>query len=810
VRVREEGQTDRKAHWVLLAGIFLVSFSLLAFEVALTRLLSVMLHYHYVFIVVSLALLGLGAGGIFVHLFRRDVSAGLAQFGALAWYASLIALSIVLSVILMIGINYIGFLKGNLVAYCILLFVPFFFTGILLAQVFRAFPAFSARIYGADLVGAALGSLGVILFLDSLGGINTVFVLGVIVSVAALLFALKPTKQDPRRMITALVSFLITISLLGVNLFSAYLPEIPIAGINPDKEMSLALNEPSYQADIIESRWSAFGRTDLVEFKQRPEMMRLYIDGTAGTPMYQFNGNLSAPGDEIKRLQETFSGYFPFFFLSSTERNNALAIGPGGGRDVLLALMGRVAKITAVEVNRDIVEIVRDYSWYNGDIFTKSENVNVVIDEGRNFLKRQKEKYDLIILSLPVTQTSRSLEGFALTENFLFTTQSMHDYLEHLTDEGQLVVVSHDDFTIWKLLAITFAALSERGVSQETAMSQIYLLGLSSPGVYPLFVLKKTPFTPAEATVRYEKMRQLGYNPALAYFPQIKGEGVVNQLLSDLSRGRITFNEVKKNLARNLSIDVSSATDNSPFFYKIELGLPPSVSLVLRLSLLAMVLILLVPILFRRQSPSAKTSRPVKRRASALPYSVVVLFSMIGIGFMLIEISLIQKFTLFLGQPILSLAVVLFSLLVGSGLGSLYSGRVTPDGMGKRIVVTTLVIFLVTGIYAFLLSFLFERLLGLALTPRLLITVILLLPLGFLMGHPFPLGMRWLKETQAENYIPWLWGLNGIGSVLGSVGTIAIAISLGFTQALLAGATCYLLASLVFRNTWLKQSSDSR
>ena len=798
---QENNHLTRGTLWVLLAGIFLVSFSLLALEITLTRLLSVMLLYHYVFAVVSLALLGLGAGGIFVHLFRPRVPGGHDRFGSLALLAGLISLSIPLSVILMIQLGYVESLRDNILFYCLLLFIPFFLTGILLAEAFRMFPAISARVYGADLVGAAVGSLGVILLLDTIGGINTSFFLGLVAGIAALLFAVKVLKRNTKRVIIPAASLLIVSALLGANLIGAYLPDIPVTAANPVKEIRHALYESASTGKITETRWSAFGRTDLVEFGDYPDLMKIYIDGTAGSPMYRFSGDFNTPSPTIDSLKANFTGYFPFFFLSEEERNNALVIGPGGGRDILLALAGGVEQITAVEVNKDLVEIVRAYAWFNGGIYTDFENVDVIVDEGRNFLKRQKEKYDLIMLSLPVTQTSRSLEGYSLTENFLFTTESISDYLEHLTDEGRLVVVSHDDFTTWKLLSISLAALNERGISHTAAMNQVYLLGLSSPDIYPLFVLKKSPFTPEQSLLRHEKMRQLGYEPILSYFPHLEPERTTNPVLTALARGQIAFKAIEKRMADEPGFDISPATDNSPFFYKIEAGLPPPVSLVFWSSLAIMLLVLLGPPLYWKWRTSRVKASPGNRKN---PLHSIVLFSMLGVGFMLVEISLIQRFVLFLGQPVLSLAVLLFSLLIGAGAGSLYSGRLAAGRISRGIAAASLSIVATVAIYTFLLPHIFNQLLGLPLAVRLLAVVIALTPLGFLMGFPFPLGIRMLKEMEMGKYIPWMWGINGIGSVLGSVLTIVVAISSGFTGALLIGAGCYLIVFLTFRKHRLK------
>ena len=342
---------------------------------------------------------------------------------------------------------------------------------------------------------------------------------------------------------------------------------IPI-GKNPSKEIHDALS--SFGGKIVETRWTAFGRTDLVEFKDYPDHMDIYIDGTAGSPMYRFNGKLNDPGSRIKRLKSTFPGYFPLLFLQEEERNNALLIGPGGGRDILLALMGGVREIIAVEINKDLVDLVRKYSWFNGQIYTGLKNVNIIVSEGRNFLKRQKEKYDIIILSLPVTNTSRSLEGYALTENFLFTTESILDYLDHLTDEGRLVVVGHNDAEILRLLSLSLAALKKRDINVTSAMSQIYIVGSDE---YLVFVLKKTPFRPTEAFQMYQAIHRFDLESILSYFPYIREAGAINPALMALGHGKIVFEDLEK-IVRDRGYDISPVTDNRPFFYQFEVGIP--------------------------------------------------------------------------------------------------------------------------------------------------------------------------------------------------------------------------------------------
>jgi len=230
------------------------------------------------------------------------------------------------------------------------------------------------------------------------------------------------------------------------------------------------------------------------------------------------------------------------------------------------------------------------------------------------------------------------------------------------------------------------------------------------------------------------------------------------------------------------------------------------VSLILRASLIMLLLALLVPPLYWRRKLSQRgTQLGSNTGFNRNLLRFVGLFLILGVGFMLAEVSLIQKLILFLGQPVLSLAVLLFSLLAGAGIGSLYSSRLPRERLIKGVAIVCLSIVGMLLGYTFLLPIIFNQLLGLSLIVRLLATVGLLMPLGFLMGFPFPSGLRLLREMKMENYIPWMWGINGVSSVLGSAIAMVIAISLGFTEALLMAAGCYFLVFLIFHTTQPKE-----
>lgn len=775
--MRRVSFTVEKTSWPLLGAVLLVSFSIITFEITLTRILSVLLSYHYVSIVLSLALLGLGIGGIFINFIETKSKMGKES---LVLWNFLYSIALPSSTILMINITSMGHSKV-IIIYGFILLIPFFFAGGLLAQVYQKFSFESARIYGIDLLGVAIGSLGAILLLNFFGGIKINFLLGSLTSIATSLFVIRE-KKIKALWIPLLTCLVFLFFILSSNLLNRDLFEIKIWK-NPIKEIYDAIL--IFKGKVIETRWSAFGRTDLVKYSNISEHMDIYIDGTAGSPMYRFNGNINNPDPALDRLKEEFPGYFPFLHLKEEAKGCALVIGPGGGRDILLSLMGGVQKICAVEVNKDLVEIVKKFSWYNGGIYNNYYNVNVIVDEGRNFLKRQKEKYDIIMLSLPVTNTSRSLEGYALTENFLFTVESIHDYLDHLTKEGALIVVSHNDAEILRLLSTSLVALNQRGISTTEAMKQIYILGAEE---YPLFVMKKIPFQRDEMLRAYTSLVKLGYEQQSSYFPNIS-EGRFNSVLVGLASGQIGLNEFI-NIVRQRGYDISPVSDNNPFFYKFERGAPRHIFIFFWLSILLLILLIIIPFLYKKRFQDFNSSQYLSKS--------IPLFLLLGMGFMMIEISLIQKFCLFLGHPVLSLSILLFSILGGAGLGSLWSNRIPLNEIRKFISRTAIIIALIVMSYVFFLPTIFNKFLGLDFNIRILITTLIIIPFSFFMGFPFPLGIRFLEMVGMRRDISWMWGINGVGSVLGSTLTTIIATNLGYTEAFMIGAGCYIIISFIF------------
>ncbi len=793
--------TNPPRYSLVLIATGLIAFSVLLFELSLTRIFSVMLSYHFVFAVISFALLGLGLGGFLRKTVKRMAETGLTVL------ASLFSLSIVISVILIIllPIDDSAFLSGaGFWVYILVATVPFIFAGAALAGLFHRFAERSSVLYGADLLGAVLGAGSVVWALNQFGPLQTVYLAGFIAGISAFLLFFSENFALNQRVTIFPVTSLLIVSAAWLG----FEGEVKI-GKNPEKDMYRMLANPLDRAEIIENRWSAFGRTDLVKSALPPDDMTIFVDGSAGSPMYNFNA-ISADSSQFAHVTRTFGAYFPFYFLKENEKNEALIIGSGGGRDVVISLLGGVEKIIAVEVNPDVVEIVQDYAEFSGGIYSDHPKVEAVVAEGRNFIRSQDQKYDLIMLAIPVTKSSRSAEGFSLTESFMFTLESMREYLDRLTPEGRIVLITHSAPELYKLIGLTLEVFREKGVSESEAMSHIYTM---ASGKLPTLVIKKTPFQLAEAKERLEKMIALGQDTRffvphvdtiLAAFDKRLRDDIfqrkLDQVLFGIATNRIRFNQV----VANAGIDLKTVTDDRPFFYKFEQGMPQPFRTFVFLIVLSAVfmawLIFLKP-------PGKKSKNQLRQKLTMTGEQkrLLLIFFGIGMGFMLVEIALFQKLTFYFGDPLVALTLLLVSLLLGSGFGSFASASISRR-LNSAVSVSALSTAALVIVYTIFLTEIFSQ----EVSPN-VISATILLPLGFFMGIPFPISMRLLEKHNWRSAAPLMWGVNGVASVLGSALTMIIGIAVGFSYALISGALLYgVVAALAHYETKSQTSHAAR
>lgn len=767
----------------IFAAVLSLSYAVLVFEVALTRVFSVILSYHGVFVIVSGALLGLGLGSLLLKRGLKVLPDSVVSLSS-GLFAALVTMTL-------LGIRMVPALGGGRLWVLVLLGgLPFVSAGFAISGLFQRFADRIPLLYGADLLGAALGAVTVVPLLDTFGSPNTVLFSGAIGGLATLLTEASRTRRFPA---AASAVFLVFAGAFGLMAGRRIQLHLPISD-DPDKEMHQILANPALKARVIESRWSSFGQTDVVQSELVPDHLLLFVDGAAGSVMYKRDAILR---NSLERASVTshHGGFFPLPLLDENQKRNALVIGAGGGKDVIAALLGGVQHVTAVEVNPDVVKIVRDYKDFNGGIYSGDPGVTVIVEEGRSFVRRVDTRFDLIILAIPVIKSSRSVDGYMLTESYLYTVEAISDYLDHLAADGRIVIVAHNDVQIYRLLSMTVAAFGRQAVGEREVMKRIYTVAAD---IMPAIVIQKRPLTTDEAAVVMEAMHKRGFDKRTFYVPyQEQGIGAtagteqvshLDERLVQVAQGTATL----AGLAGSASYDISPVSDDRPFFYDIERGIPSPLGEFALVTLLA-VLVLAGLVVLRGRSNRDPTTFAGAIRGTPALRSFLLLFALLGMGYMLVEISLFQKLMLFVGQPQRALTVLLFSLLLGGGMGSLASVAMRKAMAGKAAAIS-----LIISLAVLLLSAFFAELFELGLSPT-TTSAAQLLPLGFLMGFPFPIAIKLLDGRGFGRHVSVMWGANAIASVLGSVLSMIVALRMGFSWALILGAVCYALVALLFR-----------
>jgi spermidine synthase len=517
----------------------------------------------------------------------------------------------------------------------------------------------------------------------------------------------------------------------------------------------------------------------------------LLIDAVAGTPIQEFHGDLA----QVAFVRHDLVS----FVYHLVERPRTLVIGPGGGRDVLAALVSGTPHVTAVEVNPAVVDAVRGpFADFAGHLYERPD-VTVVVDDARGYIARSPERYDVIQASLIDTWAAGGSGAFALSENSLYTVEAFRTYYDHLTDRGILSVsrwyLPERPAETMRLVSTGMAGWTSAGVTDPRQHVAVVML----PGISSAFeglataLFKRTPFTLAEVVALQERAEELGFS--VIYAPGLPFQEEV---------GRLIAAEDHAGFVAAYPLDISPATDDQPFFFNlVHFGdlLDPSlgVSGVYRTSMEA-VLILATVLGVTTLMGGTFVLFPLwlgtRRRGLPRPSGgLLTYFAALGAAFMLVEVPTIQRLAVYLGRPVYSLAVVLFSLLLFSGLGSLWTGRRSERLFSQRLRWFFPVLLLLVGLYAVVGARLLDATFGWTLAARLAVAVVILAPLGFLMGMPFPLGMRW-AGTHRPGVVPWLWGVNGVTSVLGSALAIALAIHIGLRTTMLAAAVLYGFAGL--------------
>jgi hypothetical protein len=765
-------------HWSLVyLCVALTTLATLLLELSLTRIFSVVFYYHFAFLAISIALFGLGAGGVFSYVVAGWKGHLFAKLGTLSAVNSLLVILAVL-VVLAQG-------KDPSSGYLVLVYftsaLPFFVSGAIISLAVSETIERVNRVYFYDLVGAACGCLLLVPLLNTFGGPNTTIVAAVFFAAAAAIWHGMGGSARARA-----ISVALALVLFGLLLFN---DSYGLIGVEYAKGQKLE-NETFV-------KWNSFSRIAIAP-ERISRVPMIFIDADASTGIANFDFEHLSDRDREDLIYQ--GPGLPYAIRPAAK---VLIIGPGGGWDVARALASGSRDITGVEINPIIATTImqKQFPQLSRGIYLRPD-VHIVVEDGRSFVRRSREKYQVLQATLVDTWASTAAGAFALSESNLYTTEAFIDYLTHLTDDGILA------FTRWgfdppreslRLVSLAIDALTRMG---ETAPSRHILVGregsraaLAGWGARDTVLISRRPFSAEDLRRAREVMPRAHVEPV--YLPD---ERIPNQFTELLRSADPAAYQ------RTYPFDISPVTDNRPFFfytvqprdiwefvmrgstgsadYKINRAVPLLFEL-LGVSLIATLIILaLPPMVLRARLPREK---PV--------FVFLLYFLAIGAGYILVEVALIQQFVLFLGHPTYALTVVIFSLLVSSGAGSYASRSVIGKSSGRLQMVLSAAAVLVV-LLAAVVSWLLPKAIVLGLGWKIALSVLLIFPAGFLMGMPFPVGLARLEEWHSPS-VRWAWSLNAAASVLGSVAALVFAIYFGLLHTLFVGAALYGIAFLI-------------
>ena len=787
-----------------IAAVGLLAGASLALQVALTRHFSFLYWHHFAFMIIGVGMLGFGAAGAWLARGGGVSDPGravrLACFGSAAASITIVGYLLLGPAIRFAPLSLLDepsqFLR--LLAIYLLVLLPFTGLGLALGSMLAGFRAHANRVYGADLLGAGAGCLVAVALLGTLP-VTTVLVL-VAAAAAAAGALLDPGPLLPRR--AGYIAAAAALLLLAFTGWAERRPFLPA----PSKNLAGALDRASGSDPIEHTASSATLRIDVTRELSIPfyfggdvawpaagpalvPSRLVFQDGSAPTVLVNLP-DLSA-ADFLGRTSQG-----PAYQIRTAPR--VCVIGAGGGPDVMIALHNGASSVTAVELNPQMLALgMERYREFTNDLFYRPE-VTPVVAEGRHFLARTDERFDLIQMSGVDTFAALASGAYAMSENYLYTVEAGRALLNALTDDG-LVTVSRwildpprETLRLTEVLAET---LRRAGV--EEPKHHLFVIRGREWGTT---LLSKRPFTEEELSILREWSVTRGWTVALD--PDGSGDEPFVRLIHGSEAERSGFRA-------GYPFQVSATTDDRPFFFQFYrwgnlFGAPPTSGgyvitrlpvgyAVLLASLIQMLLLSVLCVVGPLWSQRSGLSGGRHRVRHLL------FFLAIGVGFMGVEITSIQMFTVFLGAPVLSMAVTLAALLVATGLGALWAGRRrhAPVLLVRNAVIAIAAWVLVTVVG---LRLLLDATIAAPLGVRALVVAAWLVPVGLALGTPLPTAVRAL-ESETPSLVPWAWGANACASVVASLGVVLLSMQVGFRGTLLISAAIYLLAWLVWRRT---------
>jgi spermidine synthase len=778
-------------------GTFLIAFTSLALEVTLTRLLSAITWYHLAFFAISTAMLGMTVGSVLVYLRPHwFTSAQLYKNLAQACLAYAISVPVSLAVLCTTPLS-TDFSVMNLVALILVTAacaLPFVFSGAVLSVVLTQSPLPTYRVYFSDLLGASLGCLLVLGGLEVLDAPSLILLCGALGLLAALSFGMGDASWEPSRRLRVWMLLGVWLILVAVNATTPY-------GIGPSVTKGKATNRSEYELQ----KWNSFswvvvskpytgppqlwGPSPLAPNNQSVEQYQFLIDGEAGTTIRRFN----KPSD-IEHLRYDVTNFV--YYLRP--QGGVCIIGVGAGRDPQSAILFGQERIVGVDVNPVFIDLLQTkFRSFAG--VADYPGVTLQVAEARTFLAQSPERFSVIQMSLIDTWAATGAGAFSFTENALYTEEGWQLFFEHLKDDGIFTVsrwYSPDN-------------LGETGRVVSLAMTVLYQQGIPNPadhlamvtsGSVSTLLVSRQPFSAADQVLIQKTASDLQYNVAI-----MPGVTPANPILKKTMLVK-SEDELQQVIA-NSTLNYTPPTDEMPYFFNLlrldklgaarDLYLTSGVvqgNITATFTLMALILVLLAMTVITVLVPLLVKQYSKGKAVSPVLWSGALYFSLIGAGFMLTEMALIQRLSIFLGHPAYALGILLFTLIASTSIGSLISERL-PLTRRPWVFLYPLVAAIAILALRFALTPLIAGWITQPTLNKVLAAIALIFPLGILLGCFFPTGMRLVKMAQVSE-TPWYWALNGVFGVLSSALAVFISIYLGISINFYIAAGCYV--ALVF------------
>jgi len=797
------GYSDQQSHSTLYPTIFLVSATALAYEILLIRLLAIIQFHHFAYMIISLALLGYGASGSFLSIFQKRIV--VRHRLVVSVCCLLLAVSIPLC---FLGAQRVPFNAEaffwdwrqfpRLSCLYLLLAIPFFFAALVISLNFAVFRFKIAALYAYDLSGAAAGGAAGLLLLFVFFPETLLRILPFGALAAAIINAFG-TKSC--RFIAAIAACF--------ALFLLFLPS-SLATLQPSEFKGLPQLLRIKGTKVTDRKSGPLGDLTLVESRKIPlryapglslsatgiipEQLAVFTDGDSMSAITRFNGDLSTI-DYVDLVTTALP-----FHLRKIER---LAIlGSGTGNEVLQALYHHVPLIDAVELNPQIVELVRQNSSFSGGIYDR-ENVRLHIAEGRGFIRESTEQYDLVQLSLLDSFNSSAAGLHGLQESYLYTVEAFADYLRHLAPGGYLSItrwVKVPPRDAFKVVATALSAMQSLGM--EHAERRLLLIR----GWQTCTVLVKSGFFTDDELARARAFCDKRFFDTAYYNGMQRQQANKYNILSSpffFDGVKMLLSEKRGDFMKAYKFNLRPALDDRPYFFhffewrtlsellalrsqgglaQVEWGYPTLVVTLLQAIVASALLILLPLLVFRRQSTGGSLSNWTIVR-------VMCYFSAIGLAFLFLEIGFIQKTLLYLHHPLYAASLVITVFLISAGTGSWFAGKFSGTGKDRSLLAKAIVFLLsLSLLYMVIFPWFSDLMLRHAMGLRVIVSILFFAPIAFCMGMPFPIAMTRLGKNDKQ-LIPWAWAVNGCASVISAVLAMLLSIHFGFNW-LLTVALC--------------------